>query len=280
MTSPNTGLPCPPLTGLQACSDHTWVKRAIGILQGDGRRSADTHLINPVFRGLKGISIYLKDELTHPTGSLKHRLARSLFLYALCNGRIQQGTHPRRGIVRLHRRLVNPISPSMLGLPFIAVMPRSTIGREDRGDPALRRQMPFRGRARAKSTSRRRASPRRHGGYYLDQFTFAERATDWRGNNNIAETHLRPDARRAAPRPPLDRHERRHRRHLRHDRALHPLHATSTPACASSTSSTPSSSTPTPSGDRDVHLRPPVPHRGHRPARASSRPSSPASSTT
>ncbi len=24
-------------------------------------------------------------------------------------------------------------------------------------------------------------------GYYLDQFTFAERATDWRGNNNIAE---------------------------------------------------------------------------------------------
>jgi cysteine synthase len=26
------------------------------------------------------------------------------------------------------------------------------------------------------------------GGYYLDQFTYAERATDWRGNNNIAES--------------------------------------------------------------------------------------------
>ncbi len=25
-------------------------------------------------------------------------------------------------------------------------------------------------------------------GYFLDQFTFAERATDWRGNNNIAES--------------------------------------------------------------------------------------------
>ena len=25
------------------------------------------------------------------------------------------------------------------------------------------------------------------GGHYLDQFTNAERATDWRGNNNIAE---------------------------------------------------------------------------------------------
>ena len=28
----------------------------------------------------------------HPTGSLKHRLARSLFLYALCNGWIGGGT--------------------------------------------------------------------------------------------------------------------------------------------------------------------------------------------
>ena len=35
------------------------------------------------------------------------------------------------------------------------------------------------------------------GGHYLDQFTYAERATDWRGNNNIAEVDLRPDAARA-----------------------------------------------------------------------------------
>src|SRR5699024_11743487 len=26
------------------------------------------------------------------------------------------------------------------------------------------------------------------GGHYMDQFTYAERATDWRRNNNIAET--------------------------------------------------------------------------------------------
>jgi cysteine synthase len=25
------------------------------------------------------------------------------------------------------------------------------------------------------------------GGHYMDQFTYAERATDWRGNNNIAD---------------------------------------------------------------------------------------------
>src|SRR5690606_17578321 len=28
-------------------------------------------------------------------------------------------------------------------------------------------------------------------GYYLDQFTYAERVTDWRGNNNIAESIFR-----------------------------------------------------------------------------------------
>ena len=74
------------------CADRAWARHAIGILEGDARRSADTHLVNPVFKGLKGISIYLKDESTHPTGSLKHRLARSLFLYGICNGRISKGT--------------------------------------------------------------------------------------------------------------------------------------------------------------------------------------------
>src|SRR5689334_25097465 len=63
--------------------ERDWTRRAITVLQGDGRRSADTHLVNPIFPGLKGISVYLKDESTHPTGSLKHRLARSLFIYGI-----------------------------------------------------------------------------------------------------------------------------------------------------------------------------------------------------
>ena len=38
------------------------------------------------------VQLYLKDETTHITGSLKHRLARSLFLYGLCNGWIGETT--------------------------------------------------------------------------------------------------------------------------------------------------------------------------------------------
>ena len=72
--------------------DRTWVTWAVGQITADTRRSADTHLLRLPRAGDQGIQLYLKDESTHPTGSLKHRLARSLFLYALCNGDIGPGT--------------------------------------------------------------------------------------------------------------------------------------------------------------------------------------------
>jgi cysteine synthase A len=156
------------------------------MLQGDGRRSADTHLVNPIFPGLRGISIYLKDESTHPTGSLKHRLARSLFLYGICNGRIPKGT-----------TLVEASSGSaavseayfarLLDLPFIAVVPEQTSRQKIE---AIER---FGGRCQfvdAPDQVYQAASAlaEQADAYYLDQFTYAERATDWRGNNNIAES--------------------------------------------------------------------------------------------
>ena len=42
---------------------------------------------------------------------------------------------------------------------------------------------------------------RETGGHYMDQFTYAERATDWRGNNNIAESIYRQMSREAHPVP-------------------------------------------------------------------------------
>ena len=65
---------------------NAWISKSIKAIEADYQRSADTHLIKLDIPSLDGIDIYLKDESTHPTGSLKHRLARSLFLYALCNG--------------------------------------------------------------------------------------------------------------------------------------------------------------------------------------------------
>ena len=65
--------------------------------------TAVTAIFIPVaLPGFPGVQLYLKDESSHPTGSLKHRLARSLFLHALCNG---QADGPTFGAaLGLHRR--------------------------------------------------------------------------------------------------------------------------------------------------------------------------------
>lgn len=163
-----------------------WLNEAIRRVEADANRSADTHLhVFPLPAGW-GIDLYLKDESVHPTGSLKHRLARSLFLHALCNGWIREGT-----------TLVEASSGStavseaffarLLDLPFVAVMPRSTSQEkieliEFQGGRCHLVDDP----SSIYDESRRLAHET--GGHFLDQFTYAERATDWRGNNNIAES--------------------------------------------------------------------------------------------
>ena len=171
---------------LSDSAERDWSRMAIDALQADGRRSADTHLVKLEFPGLKGIAVYLKDESTHPTGSLKHRLARSLFLYGICNGRICRGT-----------TLVEASSGStavseayfarLLGLPFIAVMPRSTSRQKIDAILGYGGRCHFVDQA-GEVYSVAQSLADEAGGHYLDQFTYAERATDWRGNNNIAES--------------------------------------------------------------------------------------------
>ncbi len=165
---------------------HTWTARAIRLLEADANRSADTHLHVFPLPEEWGIDLYLKDESVHPTGSLKHRLARSLILYALVNGEVGPDT-----------TLVEASSGStavseayfarMLGLAFVTVVPRSTSPEkieliEFYGGTCHYVDEPLEVYAEAERVARD------CGGHYLDQFTFAERATDWRGNNNIAES--------------------------------------------------------------------------------------------
>ena len=159
---------------------------AIRKIDADYQRSADTHLIKLELPSLDGIDIYLKDESTHPTGSLKHRLARSLFLYALCNGWIKEGT-PIIESSSGSTAVSEAYFARLLGLPFIAVVPRKTACKKIEqikfyGGSAHFVDSP----AAIYDESRRLA--KELNGHYMDQFTYAERATDWRGNNNIANS--------------------------------------------------------------------------------------------
>jgi len=169
-----------------ADTDRAWTAEAIRRVEADANRSADTHLHAFPLPAVPGVHLYLKDESVHPTGSLKHRLARSLFLYALCNGWVGPDTtviEASSGSTAVSEAYF----ARLIGLPFIAVMPTSTSAEKIElielsggrchliEDPALLYE-----------ESRRLAAE--CGGHFMDQFSYAERATDWRGNNNIAES--------------------------------------------------------------------------------------------
>lgn len=162
-----------------------WAKTSITKINSDSHRSADTHLFKLPLQ-YKNIDIYLKDESTHPTGSLKHRLARSLFLYAICNGKIKQGTtviEASSGSTAVSEAYF----AKMLGLPFIAVMPRNTARSKIEQIEFYGGQCHFVDAAYQMHDESVRLA-QKLGGYFMDQFKYAERATDWRGNNNIAES--------------------------------------------------------------------------------------------
>lgn len=167
-------------------AERAWVSEAVRIVQADANRSADTHLRVFPLPPAWGVDLYLKDESVHPTGSLKHRLARSLILFGLVNGDIHAGT-----------TLVEASSGStavseayfaqMLGLGFVAVVPRNTSSAKlaliehhggtfhlvnDPGDVYVEAE-----RLGAQQNW-----------FFLNQFGRASDVTDWRGNNNIASS--------------------------------------------------------------------------------------------
>ena len=187
-----------PSTNRRDAVDRAWVHDALALLEQEAARSADTHLLRLDFPGFPEIAFYFKDEASHPTGSLKHRLARSLYLYALCNGRL----HPGQTVVDASSgstAISEAWFARLLGLPFVAVMPACTAPQKIRDVQALGGHCdlvedPAQVHARA-------AEHAANGACHLDQFGLAERATDWRGNNNIAESILGQLRREPQPEP-------------------------------------------------------------------------------
>lgn len=166
-----------------------WIKQAVSAIQADFQRSADTHLIRFQLPSFPGIHFYLKDESTHPSGSLKHRLARSLFLYGLCNGWIKQDT-PIIEASSGSTAVSEAYFARLLGLPFIAVMPECTARRKIEQIAFYGGRCHFVGHSSLIYDEARDLAASLNG-HYMDQFTYAERATDWRGNNNIADSIFR-----------------------------------------------------------------------------------------
>ena len=173
-------------SAIEAPAAREWARWAIQSLQQEATLLADTPMRTLELPGKPAVRLLLKDESVHPTGSLKHRLARSLFLYALCNGQLRQGqtaVDASSGSTAISEAWF----ARRLGIPFIAVMPRTTALAKQREviDLGGRCELLEPGEDAA---GHARALAERLGACYLDQFGLAGSATDWRGNNNIAQS--------------------------------------------------------------------------------------------
>lgn len=180
-------------------TNREWIAAAVDKLVREQRRSADTHLVAVPLAGAPGIELYLKDESSHPTGSLKHRLARSLFLYALCNGWIG----PETTIVESSSgstAVSEAYFARLLGLPFFAVVPATTACEKIAAIAHQGGICHMVSDPRAVYAEARRLADET-GGHYMDQFTYAERVSDWRGNNNIADSIFEQMAHEPHPQP-------------------------------------------------------------------------------
>lgn len=180
-------------------SDRRWVRHSLELLEAEAGRSGWTPLLPFRMDGMEGIELYLKDESLHPTGSLKHRLARSLFMHGLCNGDIGRGTtiiEASSGSTAVSEAYFAQI----LDLPFVAVLPAATsqekitlIRRYGGGVHVVDNPTEVVATAQGLADD--------GDGYFMDQFTYASQATDWRSGNIASElfsqmsreTHPVPD---------------------------------------------------------------------------------------
>lgn len=161
--------------------NRSWTGNALRLIRTESARSGTTPLLRfPVFAE-SGIDVFLKDESLHPTGSLKHRLARSLFVHALCNGDIGPNT-PVIEASSGSTAVSEAYFSQLIGVPFFAVVPRATSKEkveliEQFGGQCHQADDPLRVVSEAKQLADE------IGGHFMDQFTFASQTTNWRADN-------------------------------------------------------------------------------------------------
>ena len=197
-------------TASQLRGPNSWAHHALKVMSRERHRCASTPLLSmedgllqPKFGTSSfenstggGIDLYFKDESVHQSGSLKHRLARSLFLYKISSGQVRKGTtciEASSGSTAISEAYF----ARLLGLPFVAVVASTTAKSKlqcieklggkcvlvDAADQVYAEAQSIEAQLNLKSGDS-------FGGHYMDQFTNAERATDWKGNNNLAEDIL------------------------------------------------------------------------------------------
>ncbi|HLR55597.1 MAG TPA: PLP-dependent cysteine synthase family protein [Actinomycetales bacterium] len=165
-----------------------WRSESLQRLEAERARSGQTPLRKFPLPPEWGIDLYLKDESMHLTGSLKHRLARALITDAVLTGRILEGT-PLIEASSGSTAVSEAYFAKLLGLPFIAVIPKGTSTEkvsliEEYGGTCHFVATPSRVSHEATELAEKL------GGYFVDQFSNAATVVDWRGEESLASDFL------------------------------------------------------------------------------------------
>lgn len=162
-----------------------WAATAIRRLTDDAEAVGPTPLMPFPLPDGCGAALYLKDESAQPTGSLKIRAARAMFRHAIASGRITEDTtvvEATGGNAAVAQAYV----ARLLGLPYVAVMPGAAAPARARPVEELGGRCTFVSPPLAIYDAARSLAAE-VGGHYLDQFTWAERTLDWRGDDLAGE---------------------------------------------------------------------------------------------
>lgn len=185
----------PECSGVRAGLD--FVRDALAALALEAAQAKPTPLFQLRLPRMPGIVLLLKDESAHPSGSLKHRLARELLHDALRDGRLDR----RRGLVDASSgstAISEAWFAQRLGLPYCAVMPDGTAPRKIRAVHDLAGECVLVG---PRVDARRHAAvlARKLDACFLDQFGHAGRMQPMPGVRDLAGEVLSEIAARGLP---------------------------------------------------------------------------------
>jgi cysteine synthase A len=163
--------------------DRTWVADRIRLIRD--LSPEETPLKEIVLPSkLKGLRLHVKDESQNPSGSHKHRLAEALFTHALASGWLGRNApvvEASSGSTAISEAWFS----KHLGMTFVAVVPEKTAKEKQDAITALGGTV-IKASAGEDISERARQEAIKRGGHFMDQFTYAERAYDWRSGHGLA----------------------------------------------------------------------------------------------
>lgn len=172
-----------------ALGPRDWADQALRLLEREKQRCGETPAFLLKIAAFPSVNIVLKDETAQPSGSLKHRLARSLFEAAIATGDIGSCTHVIEASSG-STAVSEAYFARLLGLRFSAVMPRGTstdkiAAVRALGGECVLTETPCQISATASELAAN------DNGYFMNQFANAAHVTNWRDEGTIAAEMLR-----------------------------------------------------------------------------------------